>query len=361
MTAGPWDVFVTALGQRDNAGDTALRRAYITALREAGRLHVFVGDRPATFTDNLGLRPDDVLYRDSASWRRGVTQHLRRGRTLYAYSAGEIEVDRRHGSNYLRTWLPLRLGRVRGNRTVHTGVGVREDDSARRLMSLVLRRSDVVTWRDAWSAELMGIGGVQPDWAFREGSVGADPLASEAGSPPPPERDVVAVALRWDRPLPPTELLDQLRLGVEARGQRIVCVAQTERDGARATELAALLDGEAVTWTGADHAVNEAAVRAVYRRSVVAVSDRLHGLVFAMTEGAAPVVLGDDAAGKAVRTLSVVHPDLVRLPLTAPEPGVADDALQRAADQAGTVRSAVIAARRDLEGVVGRIRRLVET
>ncbi|MGB3773297.1 MAG: hypothetical protein WBA00_19330, partial [Rhodococcus sp. (in: high G+C Gram-positive bacteria)] len=63
------EVFVSVTGQRDNVGDTVLRRHLLEALRPHGTLHLWVGTSPDSYLSGLRLRPDDVVYRRRRRWR----------------------------------------------------------------------------------------------------------------------------------------------------------------------------------------------------------------------------------------------------------------------------------------------------
>ena len=52
-------VFCNPAGQRDNLGDSVLRRPYLAALREGGDLHVLVGD-DADYASGLGITGVDT-------------------------------------------------------------------------------------------------------------------------------------------------------------------------------------------------------------------------------------------------------------------------------------------------------------
>ena len=53
-------ILVSAVGQYDNVGDTVLRRGFLDHLRTIAPLRVYVGDKPDDYISGLGLHPDDV-------------------------------------------------------------------------------------------------------------------------------------------------------------------------------------------------------------------------------------------------------------------------------------------------------------
>ena len=296
------EVLVSARGQVDNLGDSVLRRALLRAIRPVGHLTVNVVGMPEGYLSGLDLRPGDRLVRDPADWGPRLARGLLNG-ALYAYNAGETYADAAYTRHCLLT-LPLLLaGRVRGGRAVHTGFGVRSSHPVwGRALRLGLAACDEVTWRDAPSRKAIGVGTVAPDWAYGEGSSTSDIEGAADAS----GRDVLAVSLRFDRPVPSDAWFDAVREAARNRGLGIVAVPQVGRDTERAALLARQLGGDVLPWDGHDHASREEVVRAVFRRSSLVVSDRLHALVLGHTEGALPVGFGTASVDKVVRTLATV-------------------------------------------------------
>ena len=294
-------VFVSAVGQHDNVGDTVLRRPYLDALRSVGRLHVWIGAQTDDQLGGLGLRDGDVAVRSSTAWRRDLASSAGREPFLYGFDTGETELRRPFAARYARLAPLLAANRLRGGCAVHVGVGVRAGTRWRYPIRAALRVADLVTWRDRPSRRIMGLGEVVPDWAFATGAPARRLVV--AG-----DRPLLAIAMRASLPHAPRTEPDDAwadRAGDLARtnGLTPVFTAQIGRDGPLAERLAARAGAEAVVWTDGDHAGMEARLRAVYRRSAAVLSDRLHGLVMGATEGAVPVVLADDPADKSVRTL----------------------------------------------------------
>nr|WP_280759840.1 hypothetical protein [Prescottella agglutinans] len=76
-----------------------------------------------------------------------------------------------------------------------------------------------------------------------------------------------------------------------AKGLEPIVVVQVRRDSLRARAIADRLHCSVVDWTGETHHVQEQRLRNVYRQSEAVVSDRLHVLIMALTEGAIPLGL----------------------------------------------------------------------
>ena len=188
--------------------------------------------------------------------------------------------------------------RRRGGHAVHAGLGIRTSTAWRHPIAATLRLCDVVSWRDPYSRTSMGLGTVAPDWAFALGSPD-DFLSTDTA-----DRPLLAVSVRYNGERPNDEWVRKVRGLATTLGLQIVTVAQIRRDGPLAEELAGELGGEAYPWDGWNHAAQEAALRATYRRSALVVTDRLHAAVIALTEGALPLGLADSPTAKVTRTLS---------------------------------------------------------
>ena len=295
------DILVSGKGQPDNLGDSVLRRGLLDALRRHGDLVVSVIDLPDAYLSGLGLQPGDTTVASRPEWQQRVARSCLSG-CLYAFNAGEAQLTAGYAASYLKMLPLLVANRLRGGRAVHVGFGLRAPNATwGRAMRAVLAACQEVAWRDADSRRWVGVGTVEPDWAYACGTPDDAP-----GRRRWEDRDVLAVSLRFDRAAPGPVWFDIVRTVAREAGLRVVAVPQVERDIPRARELAAELGGEVLEWDGHDHAVNEARVRAVYQRSRLVVSDRLHAVIMGHTEGAVPIGLGTQSVAKLERTLAPV-------------------------------------------------------
>ena len=350
-------VFASAVGQEDNLGDSVLRRAFLDTLRTVGPVSVFVGAKSDGYVSGLGIQDGDTIVRDRAQWRRMVSRQVLRGDVLYAYDTGDIHIRSSDAVRYLRQTALLTVGRARGSRAAHLGVGIRSGGPWPKTVGALLRPADLVSWRDGRSRGYAGVGGVAPDWAFALGSPD-DELER------PRERDVLALCLRAPIEGHHRDQLDDRWFETVARvvdetGLRPVAVAQIGRDNEMTTEIAARLGGEAVLWSDDDHATHEAKVRATYARSAVAIGDRLHGLIIAATEGASPVGLTVSDPDKVQRVLEAAGYDGVFLSRRLEDAEAASVVVARAhAGRADSVRN-VRESRRRLATLGEELRRRV--
>lgn len=333
------NLFVDVTGQMDNIGDSLLRRGMLDSVRQPEiQMHIHVGGSTDGYISGLSVHESDILYRTRTEWIDALKVDRGRGETSFLANAGETM--RLRGPRHLgpRLHVGLLAARRRGGALLHTGVGIRDLASSPRIARLnVLRFFDLVTWRDASSRDYAGIGGVQPDWGFATG-------ANEVLSTTP--RDTLAVSVRGDRDPASGEWVATVRAVADALGCRIVTFSQVTRDSSEAEALAERLGAaDCVLWPSNAHDEQEERIRALFRRSVGVVSDRVHALIVGATEGAYPLGLPPVPNEKSQRTLNIV-----RFPHHLP---TIDDAAKlishtTPAELNREVADAVAAARRDL-------------
>ena len=283
MTPGARRIFVPGRGQYDNIGDILLRRQLLDWLRNSGELHVYVGQSSAGYERGLQLQAGDVVYRSFRRWYFEAIRSALRRRASYVFKPGEIQLTIVGMKEHV-AMLPLALlVRITGGAVARIGVGSRNfAPLPRAIMSPSIRLSSISLWRDADTARYLGRGSVIPDLGFGEGT----------GQTQDVDRDVLVVSMREDRnhlDQPSAELIAAIRDFARAHDLEIWTATQVQRDDARSAALGAALGAKALRWDGSSHDVQEEALRALYRRSAAAVSDRLHVLIAATTEGAVPI------------------------------------------------------------------------
>lgn len=303
-------VFAIGRGQYENVGDIILRRQLLDWVRPVGELHVYVGDSPAGYDDGLGLRSGDRVYRSLRAWYRVAMASAVRGDAAYVFKPGEIQLTLVGMKEHL-SLLPLLLTlRLRGGAAVRAGVGTRNFAAVpRALMRPSIALSDRTLWRDDATGRYMGTGAVMPDLAFGEG---ADDAAVARFCAPAPERNALVVSMRGDdpaRPYPSPAWLSGVRAYAAAHGLEIWAVTQVWTDEERTQRLAADLGGRILGWEGrGGHDEQERRLRTLYSRTAIALSDRLHVVIAAFTEGAVPVgspVEGSDKVDRHFTTIGI--------------------------------------------------------
>lgn len=279
------NVFAQLSGQDDNLGDSALRIAYLDALRGPGRhVHVYLMTPTTDYTAGFTKAPDVTFYEDWAQWLRAQNESIR---PIHAINAGEINPGAGVFPGPRRAAECARVVAA-GGAVIVAGIGLRNVESAAHVtFDRAFRDASVVSWRDQGSRDAAGFGDYAPDWAYSEGS----PTSAWADAG---ERSLVAVTLRFDRPWPGEEWIAATRAFAARTSTRIVTVAQVARDAPRAVHLAEALGGEYLAAPSMRHDDLDAHVRGVYSRSLAVVSDRAHGLIMGATEGAFPVGSGSD-------------------------------------------------------------------
>ncbi|TNM61083.1 glycosyltransferase [Streptomyces sp. NP160] len=283
-------VFAVGRGQYENIGDLILRRQLMAWAAPAAQLHVYVGQSPEGYDEGLQLPADAVVYRSLGDWYRAALLAALRGPVAYLFKPGEIQLTLVGMKEHL-VMLPLLAAiRLRGGRAVRAGVGSRGfAPLPRALLMPSVALSDLTLWRDVRTAEYLRVGELMPDLAFGEGAPDEVVAAAAERSP---ERDLLVVSVRGDERAPAypgSGWVEGVRRYAAANGLRVWAVAQVDADDERAHRLAADLGGEVLGWSAGDHWQQEQRLRALYRRAALAVSDRLHVVVAAHTEGAVPV------------------------------------------------------------------------
>lgn len=293
IPAAPNDetVFAWLEGQDDNIGDSALRRGYADALRVRGPLVVFAGRATESYLEGLGLQPGDRVVGDLGAWLHAAVAAARVGPATLAINAGEFSFSGTYVLRVLRILPALWRFRRAGGNVIWLGAAV---PGIRRGVTWMFRRlfdmSDLVRWRDSETSSVFEAAQPMPDWALALDAEGASGV-----------RPALGVSLRFDRTYPSVAWLTAVRELAQRLELEVVAVAQVRRDSDRARRLAEDLGGRAVVFGEVSNAVQERIVRAEYSRMRVMLSDRLHALLIAQTEGAVPLAWVEAATVKLSR------------------------------------------------------------
>lgn len=275
--------FVSLTGPAENIGDALIRRGTLEwALGTSDQLVVYTGNAPDAWLRQLGVPDDAVVLRSKRSVPRWLWMLATSpGRPVLMFEAGEVPLDR---GNVLRELVFLAetvIVRLKRGVVVRPPRGIRAPTNpALRIHALAARLSQVALWRDSASAALAGGGAIAPDIGF----------AVSPGSSDQDRRDLV-ISLRGARPMPGKAWVDAIRATAEAEGLSIRTVVQVREDEQRARELAETLGGDFEPWGDTDAVQQEATLRERYAGARLVVSDRMHVLVLAAIDGAAPAEL----------------------------------------------------------------------
>ncbi|MFD4959670.1 hypothetical protein [Microbacterium sp. NPDC058389] len=278
-------VFAHLSGQDDNLGDSALRVAYLDALRGPGRhVHVFLGPASTDYLSAFTTAPDLTFHEERATWI-GAEQEATR--PVHAFNAGETNP---RGGVFPVARRAAECARVldAGGALIFAGLGIKSVETAANVtFDASMHNATIMSWRDQGSRDAAGFGEFAPDWAYSLGTPAEEWRSSF-------DRPWLAVTMRFDRLWPDADWFAAMRAFAEDTGTKIVTLAQVARDAPRAVHLAEALGGEYLPPPSMRHADLDAHVRMVYQRSLAVVSDRAHGLIIAATEGAYPIGSGSD-------------------------------------------------------------------
>jgi hypothetical protein len=349
-------IFLWVHGQDDNLGDVVLRRPLIELLRPLGQMELYVGDGSPGFIEALRLQPRDRCHVSLPAWMRQLWRAAWQAPWCFVFKPGETSLNFTKLRRLLPLWPALVAGKHRRGRVLNLGAGIRESE---RLPSRMLRPlyglADLTLWRDARSAELAGQGGVMPDWAFADGS----PEALLDAGP----RDHLTLCLRGDRPMPEADLLRALRQFAAAQGLKLALLTQVRRDEEVLRALARALGADLLDWGSRTHLQQELRVRALYRRSRLVVSDRLHALIMGLTEGAVPLGLvtesGSDRPDKLRRPFDCIGYSGAAIDLRGAEAEAVGRALHDALLRQTEARQALHDARARIAEVAAQVRNLL--
>jgi hypothetical protein len=350
------EVFAVGRGQYENIGDIILRRPLLDWAREAGRLNVYVGASPAGYDEGLGLQPEDRVYRSFREWYTALVKAALAGNAHSIYKPGEIQLTLVGMKEHVAMLPAVALVRLRGGEVARIGVGSRNFAPVpRALMWPSNALSSYTRWRDERTAEYLGFGPAMPDLGYADGMSDAELTASLA--PDAPVRDLLVLSLRDDtevapRPYPSGTWFEGMKDAAARLGLTLCVVTQVSVDDERSRRLAADLGADLVGWEQlGDHAGQEARLREVYRRTAVAASDRLHVIIGAFTEGAAPVGLQLDDSDKIARHFRAIGIDDVALNTTALSAAEIAERVVRLAERREEHIEALLAARMRLHAV----------
>lgn len=294
------ELFVPARGQYENIGDILLRRQLLDWLRASGPLHVYLGNATEGYEDGLQLHKADVRYRSFAGWYLAALRSAAKGTASYIFKPGEIQLTLIGMKEHLAMLPLVALVRARGGAVARVGVGSRNfAPLPRAIMRPSIALSTISLWRDGATARYLKAGEAMPDLGFGEGSDDAIQPHEDQ------RRSVLVISMRSDLDYfwsyPSDDWLDAVRAVAERHQLDIWTVTQVAVDDEKSARLAHDLGGNALLWDGRAHDQQEERLRALYRRAALTISDRLHVLVAAVTEGSVPAAPLMDSSDKVSR------------------------------------------------------------
>lgn len=280
-------IMCVATGAYGNIGDVVIRRRAIGWVAGEGQLHVYVGSADEQWVDQLRLPHDAVCYsRDQMRQWLSLPLRRRAPRAL-VFDPGALPLSR-HALPVEGLFLALcALVRLRGGVVLRPPRGV---GGAHPLTLAVYRAavriSQLTLWRTTKSLEIVGRGTLAPDTAFQERAVWTEH--------PDEERNLLVVSLRGRRAEPAAEWYRAIRGVAESAHLEVVAVAQVREDDERCRVVVERLRGVGVdarwiAWGDSTDREQEEILRAIYTRTALVVTDRLHVAILASVAGAVPV------------------------------------------------------------------------
>lgn len=290
-------LFVPLVGQFDNIGDVFLRRQLAGWIGDCGPSSVLVGDAPEEFVEALGLPASSTVFRSLPNWLSKIAGAPRG--SSYVYKPGEIQLSAPGMKEHVGLLPVVGLLKARGGRVARVGVGARAGSPIfSKFCAPSTALSDISWWRDDFTRQVMGSGTVIPDLAFAEGSPASE--WAETG------RRLLIVSLRGDRVPPRNAWCEGIRIFAEHAGLEMVVLSQVRRDDVMATEVAERLGARCELFASERSLAHEDKVRKLYRAATLVVSDRLHVLIGAVTEGATVKAAVDGGSQKIARHFAVL-------------------------------------------------------
>ncbi|MCS5735576.1 polysaccharide pyruvyl transferase family protein [Herbiconiux daphne] len=290
-------VFYSVAAQWDNLGDIEIRDTALGWIGQSGsRVVAFTGGMPTSYLNAFQSAANTRWISSSIKYQGLLWGHILRRRASIVFAPGP-QVFASRPKPMLKSLVNLLnvLGvRLSGGSALAVGRALRGSGRmARALERAVVSRFSLYVVRDDRSASVIGRPlRDAPDLAFGHPRV--------VGSK---ERVYVAISLRSDREVN-IEGLKALLIQVSERGLVPVFVSQVKRDDVRHSSLAAELSVEALLWGENSHASQMERVKNVYARSAAIVSNRLHGLILGVQNGASPIAVLDPGSDKLSSTLA---------------------------------------------------------
>jgi|SRR5690606_6708762 len=281
-------IFIPVVGEFANVGDVMHRNELLKWLKSCGDLHVYVGHAPEDFVQGLELPSSAVIYTSIVKWLFALF-FSPFGRTHFVFNSGELTVSNRRLLMEIILFPFLLVTKLKGGRILRIGVAAASNVqvSFKWLWRRLFKSSSLIMWRTSVSRDFFGLGEVIPDLAF----AGREPL-DYACSVEVQRRKNLIISMRWDRPYPNNEWLKAVKDFASNRDLKILVVSQVRKDNPTCVQLSSDLRGDCILWDeSVSHLAQEEHLRVIYKDSLLTVSDRLHVLIAAVTEGVLPSVI----------------------------------------------------------------------
>ncbi|WP_417350510.1 polysaccharide pyruvyl transferase family protein [Flavobacterium alkalisoli] len=276
------NIFIPVVGQFTNIGDVLHRRELLSWLKNAGTLHIYVGNAPDSFIEGLRLDNKVVIYKSLIKWLIKLS-FSGFNKTNFVFNPGEIRLGSRRLKGEILLFPFQCLVRLKNGKVLRVGIAAMSNSSSKNiwLWKLLFMPTSQVYWRTNHSRDLFGIGEVIPDLAFYD--ISNDLLENNVS------REYLTISMRGDRPFPTDSWFKAVKNFATDYSLKIKVVAQVRMDNARTVEIASKLNADELIWPDKyTHSVQEEALCMIYEKTKLILSDRLHVLILAFSKGAIP-------------------------------------------------------------------------
>lgn len=293
-------LFCSIAAQADNLGDIVIRKIVIDAFVAKGYAPVvYTGRMPADFLEAFDLAEVVDQTREVRTFVKRLVFCLLKRNIDLLFAPGPTVLRDRFVPIAKRIGMLIAIACVRfsGGRVYSLGRAFRGSGIVSGFLEVASNRMFTSsTVRDEVSSRTLGAAiRFVPDMAFAHQPYGEWGLERERKQDH--DRKYVAISLRNDRMVAPEDLAPLVE-GARSRGLLPIFVSQVARDDEQHERLSASLGVESLLWKNRTHQEQLAAVEAMYRRSHVLLSNRLHGIILGMCHGAFPVEWYDGASEK---------------------------------------------------------------
>ncbi|WP_157407479.1 polysaccharide pyruvyl transferase family protein [Arthrobacter sp. ZBG10] len=345
-------LMVVLTGAYGNIGDGVIRRRIFGWVRDLGPIHAYVGNATDDWIEQLGLSPEDKIYRsaDKIAWMKLSVSSTAPAALIL--DPGEVPLDRKafipEGIFTALTWMT----RLRGGVVVRPPRGVGKSDWATKAVHRMgVAASQIALWRNQRSMDLIRRGELSPDTAFQEDftSTGNE------------ERRDLIISLRAARPYPSPAWFETIRTIQESYGVKVAVASQVREDEPRSRELAAALGAEYVAWGTAKDLAHEGVLRARYHNAKIVVSDRLHVLILAALAGAVPLEIVDRPKDKVALHFAQIGAPKVSIDVSDSSVEEMTRFINDAVSGLPNLRMSMESARNSLNNFEQRVRNLVQS
>ncbi|MGW6658756.1 polysaccharide pyruvyl transferase family protein [Rhodococcus sp. NPDC055024] len=345
--------FMSIAAAQGNLGDIEIRRTAVDYMRDLGLSPVvFSGRMSAEYVDAFDWEPtDEVMNSGFRFWRAVLADTVRRKRAVIVMAPGPAVLGASVASVVKHSLLVAVFAvlRIFGARILVLGRSIEVRSSFAAVPEKILVGiADVYAARDKRTCEyLRGKSRFYPDLAFR-GSTSDVAKSAGQGSA---AREIALLSLRHDRPVN-YATLRSIHDQVSAKGLDLMACCQVVEDDNHNREVAATLGIPYVGWDDdVTHRQQEFALRTLYERAAVTISDRLHVLILSARGGSIPVMSGSSSVPKLRDSLE---------PVLAPQASWMDDSaggsLNLGHDESARIFHGMDSAAAELEDLRSRIK-----